>query len=301
LPRAGALDYLWRVVEGPIPLRTRLAAALIDRSPDWSASAASRIVGSAARIPMPAPLSRAAVAAYVRWFGVETADVEPDALAEGFRCFNSFFTRSLRGGARPIDGAADVWVSPCDGTLRECSPIEDGATVTAKGHAYGIGELLADEDDARGFIGGWHTTIYLHPRDYHRVHVPCRGRVVGLTLVPGRLLPVTDASVAREPRLFAINERMVHRVETAVGPLAVVMIAAFGVGNMSCAYADVTPHPREVVHAQIGTVEVDKGDELGVFNLGSTVVVLSPPGVRPRPDVARGKVAFGEALWEVSP
>lgn len=218
----------------------------------------------------------------------------------GFASFNEFFTRRLRDGARPIASDDDVLVSPCDGALREATPIEDGGRLTAKGHDYAVGELLADEDLAAEFRGGLQTTIYLHPRDYHRVHTPCAGRVVGLTLVPGRLLPVTDASLAREPRVFALNERMVHVLETPHGLVAAVMIAAFGVGNMTCAYRDVQTHPNEIVNVDVEGVELDKGDELGVFNLGSTVVLLTQPGVRLASSVRPGRVLFGEPLLEVA-
>jgi phosphatidylserine decarboxylase len=258
-------------------------------------------MGSAARWRIPRPISRAAVAAYVRYFDVETHDLEPDSLDRGFDSFNEFFTRRLRDGARPIAESDGVLVSPCDGTLRESSPIEDGARLIAKGHDYSLGELLADDDLAQRFRGGLQTTIYLHPRDYHRVHTPCDGRVVGLTLVPGRLLPVTDASLTREPRVFALNERMVHVLETPHGLVAAIMIAAFGVGNMTCAYREVETHPHELTRVDVEGVELDKGDELGVFNLGSTVVLLTQPGVRLASSVRPGRVLFGEPLLEATP
>jgi phosphatidylserine decarboxylase len=263
-----------------IPWRARLAAAVLDLSPDWGASAASKALGAAARVRLPRRLSQAVVSAYVRYFDVDLQDVEPPA--PGYGSFNAFFTRPLRPGARPIDTDEAALVAPSDGLLRSIDPIERGTTITAKGHAYTVGELLADEAAAEAFIGGHATTVYLHPRDYHRVHTPCDAEVRGVTLVPGRLLPVTAASLARVPRLFAVNERLIHLLDTAFGPVAVVMIAAFGVGHMSCAYHPVAAHPRAVRHIALDPpAALRKGDELGTFHLGSTVVMLTRPGVQP--------------------
>lgn len=265
-----------------IPWRARLAAAVLDASPDWGASAASWALGAASRTRLPRPLSRAVVTAYVRYFGVDLDDVDPQALREGYDSFNAFFTRRLVEGARPVDPRRDVLVAPCDGLLRGVAPIERDVAVTAKGHAYTIGELLADESLAEAFIGGAATTIYLHPRDYHRVHVPCDADAAQVTAVPGRLLPVTAAALERTPRLFALNERVVHVLDTELGKLAVVMIAAFGVGHMSCAYHSVEAHPREIRRVVLDPpVALRKGDELGIFHLGSTVVMLTQRGVRP--------------------
>ena len=129
---------------------------------------------------------------------------------------------------------------------RSIDRIERGTTIAAKGHAYTIGELLADDAEAERFVGGDATTIYLHPRDYHRVHCPCDAVARRVTTVPGRLLPVTDAAMAREPMLFARNERLIHHLETPHGAMAGVMVAAFGVGHMSCAYREVLVHPRQI-------------------------------------------------------
>jgi phosphatidylserine decarboxylase len=278
-----------------IPWRARLAAAVLDLSPDWGASAASKALGAAARVRLPRRLSQAVVSAYVRYFDVDLDDVDPPS--PGYASFNQFFTRPLRPGARPIDGEATSIVAPSDGLLRSIDPIERDTTITAKGHAYTVGELLADEDAAEAFVGGHATTIYLHPRDYHRVHTPCDARVRGVTLVPGRLLPVTAASLERVPRLFAVNERLIHLLDTDFGPMAVVMIAAFGVGHMSCAYHPVDAHPRAVQHIALDPpAELRKGDELGTFHLGSTVVLLTRRGAAPAVPAAAASVRMGQAL-----
>ena len=281
-----------------VSLRGRLAAALIERTPSRSAVAASQAMGLAARVPLPAGVSRAAVSAYARWFGVNLDDVDPEQLSRGFRSFDAFFTRSLRHGVRQIDKSPDVLVSPCDGRLREVAEIEEQGVVVAKGHAYAIGELLGDSELAERFVGGLQVVIYLHPRDYHRVHVPISGVARRLMLIPGRLLPVNDAAVARQPRLFAVNERHVHVLETDRGVVAVVMVAAFGVGHMSCAYRPVDPHPEsETVFELDPPPFLAKGDELGVFHLGSTVVLLTEPGFAVADGLEPGaRLEFGQAL-----
>ncbi|MCA9650851.1 MAG: phosphatidylserine decarboxylase [Myxococcales bacterium] len=244
-------------------------------------------------------MGRAAVQAYARWFDVNLRDVDPLELEDGFTSFDEFFTRRLRSGARSIDPRATAVVSPCDGALREVASIEDGTEVTAKGHAFSLGELLADEALARELVGGTALTIYLHPRDYHRVHAPCDALVHRVVHVPGRLLPVTEASAVREPRLFALNERMIHVLETGYGKMAVVMVAAFGVGHMTCSYQRFTPHPRELqVRDCDPPARLSKGDELGVFHLGSTVILLTGPGLRCTETELPLPVRLGQSLLE---
>jgi phosphatidylserine decarboxylase len=291
-----------------LSLRDRLAAAILERTPPRSAMAASRVMGRAARLPLPAGVSRVAVQAYTRWFGVDLDDVEPDLLTRGFPSFDAFFTRTLRDGARMVDMSPDVLVAPSDGRLREVAEVEAQGVVVAKGHAYAIGELLGgasrpgdraeNAELAQRFVGGLQLVIYLHPRDYHRVHVPVSGVVRRITSIPGRLLPVNDAAVAREPRLFAVNERMVFVLDTDFGVVAVVMVAAFGVGHMSCAFHDVVPHPDHETNIDLEPPPfLAKGDELGVFHLGSTVVLLTEPGLQVVEGLqADSRVAFGQPL-----
>ncbi len=261
-------------------------------------------MGAAARMTLPRPVIGVAVRAYSRYFNVAISEIEPRVHAAGYSSFDAFFTRRLREDARPIDDDADVLVSPCDGRLREFSTIsDDGQEVTAKGHAYRLEDLLTDEDLARTFVGGVAATIYLHPRDYHRVHAPCAGHVSRVINVPGRLLPVNDAALQREPRLFACNERMIHVLDTIWGQIAIVMVAAFGVGHMTCAYADVPLHPRELVTRVLAPmVAIEKGDEIGRFHLGSTVVLLLPPGFSPQLAANHVALRFGRPLlrWEKS-
>ncbi len=272
---------------------------MVDLAPDWGSLLASRAIGAASRTRIPRPVSRALIRGYVRAFGVELGDVDPGSHAEGYPCFDDFFTRRLREGARPIARASKILASPCDGLLRSVVPIHSTTEILAKGHRYSISELLADSELASEFSGGSAATIYLHPRDYHRVHTPCDGLVESVSLVPGRLLPVTAAALAREPRLFALNERLIHVLETAHGKLAVVMIAAFGVGHMTCSYRHLEPHPRSIVRMSCEPpARLRKGDELGVFHLGSTVVMVMQAGVAPLLAELPIKVKMGQALFE---
>lgn len=257
------------------------------------------MMGAAARTKLPPRMGKALIDTYARVFGVNLNEVDPMALEEGFETFDAFFTRRLREGARFIDRSPHVVVSPSDGELRDLVTIERETEVIAKGQRYTIAELLADAELAESFVGGTSATIYLHPRDYHRVHCPCDALAHRVSLVPGRLLPVTDASVARDPRVLAVNERMIHVLETGHGWVAVVMVAAFGVGNMSCAYDRFEAHPRELeVHHRRPPARLRKGDELGIFHLGSTVIVLAQDAVRRASGLREGPIQMGQALLE---
>ena len=270
------------MTERPIPWRARLAASLIDVSPEWGVVVASKLMGAAARTRLPRAVSKPAVAAYVRFFGVDLEDVDVDAHGSGYDSFDAFFTRRLRRGARTIDRATRSIVSPCDGLLREIVRVREGVTVNAKGYSLSVAELVADEELARTFEGGWAATIYLHPRDYHRVHAPVDALAEQVILVPGRLLPVTDAALDRVPGLFTANERLIHVLDTIHGKMAVVMVAAFGVGHMSCVYRHIAAHPQEIQRVPCAPPpRLRKGDEIGVFHLGSTVVLVTEPGVEP--------------------
>ncbi|MCA9661659.1 MAG: phosphatidylserine decarboxylase [Myxococcales bacterium] len=287
------------MTERPIPLRARLAASFIDVSPEWGVVAASKLMGAAARARLPRLVSRPAIAAYCRYFGVDLDDVDAASHSTGYDSFDAFFTRRLRRGARTIDRASAAIVSPCDGLLREVVQIREGVTVNAKGTAMSIAELVADEEVARRFEGGWAATIYLHPRDYHRVHAPCDALAEQVILVPGRLLPVTDAAIERVPSLFTLNERLVHILDTVHGTMAVVMVAAFGVGHMSCVYRHISAHPREIQRVPCEPPpRLRKGDELGIFHLGSTVVLVTEPGVEPIDLPLPAPLRLGQAILQ---
>ncbi|MBX3134234.1 MAG: phosphatidylserine decarboxylase [Gemmatimonadaceae bacterium] len=228
--------------------------------------------------------------AAIRWFakryGVEMAEAaNPDPAS--YASFNEFFTRPLRAGARPL--AQADFVCPVDGAVSVVGALDGERLVQAKGHDYTATALLGgDAARAARFLGGSFATIYLSPRDYHRIHMPVAGRLTQMVHVPGDLFSVNPATVAGVPGLFARNERVVCHFETAFGPFALVLVGATIVGSMATIWHGVVNPPRPGIvrsweYAERGAdaVELAQGAEMGRFLLGSTVVMLFPaPGVR---------------------
>jgi phosphatidylserine decarboxylase len=190
--------------------------------------------------------------------------------------FNEFFTRALKDGARPIVAAADAIACPVDGVVSEAGMIEDGRLLQAKGRRYGLTELLAAQPWAGHFEGGSFATIYLAPFNYHRVHMPLRGTLRETVYVPGRLFSVNAVTARHVPDLFARNERVLTLFDSPAGRFAVVLVGALNVGSMATVWAgDVTPGARRVVTQIPGApLTLEKGAELGRFNMGSTVILL---------------------------
>lgn len=196
--------------------------------------------------------------------------------------FNAFFTRELKPGARPLDPDPLALLSPCDGRISECGPIRDGRIYQAKGHDYSLQALLADDPACQALRGGSFWTIYLSPRDYHRVHMPLAGTLRRMIYVPGKLYSVAPYTVRHVPGLFAVNERVVCIFETEFGPLAQVLVGAMLVASMDTVWAGtVTPARVPALQRQhygAGEVALERGAEMGRFNMGSTVVMALPPG-----------------------
>ncbi len=236
----------------------------------------SRLSGRLADLEPPRPLLAAAIRAYARAFGVDLAEaaLPPDA----FPSFDAFFTRRLREGARPVDRTEGVLVSPSDSRLAAIGRVPaDLRLEQVKGETYAIEALLGSREAAATFSGGHAATLYLSPAMYHRVHSPVDGRIVGWRYLPGRLFPVNGIGVRSVPGLFARNERVVVRVETpAHGEVAVVLVGAANVGRISLAFADLlTNRGHAPGDFRPGSpIPVRRGDELGAFHLGSTVVLL---------------------------
>lgn len=202
---------------------------------------------------------------------------QPDAAS--YPSFNAFFTRPLRPGVRPI--APSQWVCPVDGAISQLGPIEGDQIFQAKGHRYSTTALLGgDASLAADFEGGHFATIYLSPRDYHRIHMPCAGELRRMVYVPGELFSVNPATARGVPGLFARNERVVCHFDTPHGPLALVLVGATIVGSMATPWhGTVNPPRRPQVHTwnySAGEVSLAKGQEMGRFLLGSTVVLLWP-------------------------
>jgi phosphatidylserine decarboxylase len=220
---------------------------------------------------------------FIRLYRIDTADVR-GAIPDAFGTFNEFFVRELRDGTRPIDAGPGSIVSPVDGTVSQAGTIVGDALLQAKGRSYTLDDLLAIElEAARRYENGMFATIYLAPYNYHRVHAPLAGRLVAAHYVPGDLFSVNAATAAIIPGLFRRNERVVLHFETVAGPAAVVLVGALNVGSIS------TPWSGELRPRRSGVVEIiditgqpadlAKGDLLGWFNMGSTVIVLLPASV----------------------
>jgi phosphatidylserine decarboxylase len=227
-------------------------------------------------------LTRLAIRAFVRVFRVDLAEAaEPDPGA--YPSFNAFFTRALRADARPLPAAPDQVLSPVDGAVSQAGTIDGGRLVQAKGWTYSLHGLLGGDDAlAESFRGGLFATLYLSPRDYHRIHMPIDGRLRRMIHVPGRLFSVNPTTAAAVPDLFARNERVVCQFDTALGPLAVILVGAIFVGSIETVWAGriTPPRGRGIRTTDYGDdgPRLSRGDELGRFNMGSTVILLLPAG-----------------------
>lgn len=213
-------------------------------------------------------------------FNINVAEAENTNL-ESYANFNEFFTRKLREGARPQAEASDAILSPADGVVSQAGAITHGRLIQAKGKDYGLTELLGgDLALASQFQGGEFTTIYLSPRDYHRLHMPLTGKLTQMIHVPGRLFSVNPTTVAAVPSLFARNERIVAIFETEAGPMALILVGAIFVSSIETVWhGEVTPpSSTHVRHWDYQDAEqpivLKKGEEMGRFNMGSTIIVL---------------------------
>jgi phosphatidylserine decarboxylase len=237
----------------------------------------SRLVLAATRVRTPW-FKNLLIRGFLELFSVDMAEaVEPDPFRHG--SFNEFFTRALKAEARPIAAAANAVASPVDGAVSECGDIEGNRLLQAKGRHYTLEELLAGQPWARRFAGGSFVTIYLAPFNYHRIHMPIGGRLLETVYVPGRLFSVNTVTAQRVPRLFARNERVLTLFDTDIGQIALVMVGALNVGSIATVWAgDITPAARRVVaRIPAPVVTLEKGAELGRFNMGSTVILLCEP------------------------
>jgi phosphatidylserine decarboxylase len=199
-----------------------------------------------------------------------------------FATFNDFFTRELADDARPLDPDPKSYVSPSDGRISQCGRITSDRIVQAKGHHFSIRALLANEPVCAEFINGFFYTIYLSPRDYHRVHMPLDGALQRMIHIPGRLFSVSPSTVRQLPGLFARNERVVNLFETAHGPMALVLVGAMLVSSMETVWSGVVtpPYGSKITRGDWSRRDIvlQRGQEMGRFNMGSTVILLLPPG-----------------------
>jgi phosphatidylserine decarboxylase len=239
-------------------------------------NAVSRLAGALTRWRAPAPALRAAMRAFAGRYGIDLAECPG---LDSYRTFGEFFARPLLPGRRPVAPGDGVAVSPVDGVVSETGAATAGKLVQAKGIDYTAAALLGDPVLARRFEGGAYLTIYLSPRDYHRIHFPLGGRVTGYRYLPGRLWPVNPASVRTVPGLFGVNERLVTLLDGPLGVCALVAVGATVVGRVRSFYDPAVPVTnRASARAQArdyqAPIPVDKGQELGAFEMGSTVILL---------------------------
>jgi phosphatidylserine decarboxylase len=246
--------------------------------------AVSDAIGWGVSLGIPTALRTVMLSRFANIYGIDVSEAEKP-LTE-YQGFDEFFTRKLRPGARPIDDAPGRIVSPADGTVVECGLATAGKMIQAKGSDFDLATLLDDAGAAARLQGGAYLITYLSPKDYHRVHSPVGGRVVGWRHIPGTLFSVGAASIRREPGLFVRNERFVTLIEMDAGGLvAVVMVAAVGVGHVTVSYdPEVATHRPEFFRAALRHRQYDepkpikRGDELGIFHLGSTTIAVFEPG-----------------------
>jgi phosphatidylserine decarboxylase len=254
----------------------------------------SHAVGQLAEWPWFPALGRAVVGVYSRAYDVALGECDKTG---DWSSFDEFFTRPLRRGARTIDGDAFTLVSPADGKLVSESAIEAGGTFFVKGRPYSVGELLGSADEAARYVGGQGFVVYLSPRDYHRVHAPVAGTIQRIRSIPGDYFPVNDVGMRHVPSLFCRNRRVCIEIDGdgGAGRVAVVMVAAMIVGRITTrgiSARDVPPGE----HRLAPPLRVEKGEEIGVFHLGSTAVVLVEGGRRSEWVAAEGDVRLGEAV-----
>jgi phosphatidylserine decarboxylase len=252
------------------------------------------------------PFKNLLTALFMRGFKPDLSDAEvtdPFAYAD----FNAFFTRALRAGARPLAGGAGTVVSPVDGTMNLCGPIDENRLLQAKGHSYTLEALLAGAAPrwSPQFRDGSFATIYLAPYNYHRIHMPTSGRLAGAWYVPGRLFSVNTVASRMVAGLFARNERLVLLFDGDSGPFAVVFVGALNVGSMATVWhGDVTPRrPRVVTELPLPPEAErfrERGAEIGRFNMGSTVILLFGRDVAQLGRIATGTVMrLGMRLGEL--
>ena len=255
----------------------------------------SRIVFRLTRVRT--PYVHYPIRAFIHHFEVDMSEAaEPDP--KSYATFNDFFVRQLRPGARTIDDASDALVCPADGRISQIGELNGDDIVQAKARSFSALSLLGGSAQRSApFEGGKFCTIYLSPRDYHRVHMPCAGSLSEMVHVPGRLFTVAPFATRTIPGLFARNERVAALFETDTGPMAVVLVGAINVAAIETIWAGLITPPKgkEIRVTQYRDVKsplhIGRGEEMGRFNMGSTVILLFPPGT----------VAWDERLGEQSP
>jgi len=240
---------------------------------------------------------------FAKKYGINMQEAKEEDLSK-YKSFNDFFTRELKDGARPIADGEGTLVSPADGAVSQLGKIKLGSVFQAKGRDFSVTELLGgDSDRAATFLNGDFSTIYLSPKDYHRVHMPCAGKLLETIYVPGDLFSVNPATAQGVDGLFARNERLVCMFETEYGPMAMVLVGAMIVAGIETVWSgQVCPLPKkaQVQDYTKSEIRLGKGEEMGRFKLGSTVVLCFPENAVSFLDTIKSEspLVMGEALAE---
>ena len=257
----------------------------------------TRVMGRLADHAWSPPLGRAVVALYSRVYDVALGECDETSWGS----FDSFFTRELRDGARPVDKDPLAIVSPADGRIDSMGPIEAGATFLVKGRRYQASELVGDAEEAERYTGGHSAVIYLSPRDYHRVHSPVAGTIRHIRSMRGDYYPVNNIGVRHVKNLFARNRRVAIAIDTpTLGRVTVVMVAAIVVGRITVTGIDARDVPYGY-HELEPRIPVDRGDEIGIFHLGSTAVLFFEKSAGLRWSLADGAVQVGARIASAAP
>ena len=237
----------------------------------------SRCVGALAASKR-AGVKRAFINAFMSAYDIDLTEFQGDS-AENFTSFNDFFTRALLPGSRPMPDDPATLVCPADGTVSQAGPIRSGRLLQAKGHEYSTADLLGGGELAARLAGGSFVTIYLAPHNYHRVHAPCAADLLASVEIPGRLFSVNGVTERHVRRLFARNERLVLQLRASFGDFALVLVGAMIVASIRVSWSGPESPYRRCVSRTPEGVSFRRGDEVGAFLLGSTVIALFPPGV----------------------
>jgi phosphatidylserine decarboxylase len=258
-------------------------------------------IGRLADSAWPAPVGRAIVGLYSRVYDIAFDECVDARQAGGWASFDAFFTRKLRDGVRAIDRDPRAVLSPADGRIESMARIEEGGTFLVKGRRYSVDELAGDTHEAQRLLGGVGFVVYLSPRDYHRVHAPVSGQIRRIRSMPGDYYPVNAIGMRHVDNLLSRNRRVAIEIDAdgGLGRVTVVMVVAMIVGRITAIGSDARDVPFGV-HTFDPPMRVERGEELGVFHLGSTAVVLvEPPRHRGEGKwlVSEGPVRYGQALF----
>lgn len=260
----------------------------------------SKALGKLADIELPSPFLSSLIKIYCQFYAVNLKEMKKSSLSS-FKTFNEFFTRELKEGVRPVDQEESSVVSPVDGTVAEFGEIEDGLLLQTKGVYYSTADLVGVRNSEQ-FQGGYFITLYLSPSDYHRIHTPVAGKVREFSYFSGNLWPVNEFGVENIGGLFSLNERIVTSLESSAGMVGIVKVGATVVGKIKLDYSDLSSNSGENTQLHLPVFPAKtygKGDEIGLFQLGSTVILLFQKDSFNPKDLFHGKkIKMGEVIGQ---